>query len=92
MRAAYETHREHGFEVLSVSIQENDSVVREFAARHGLSYRFLMDRTGQITTTYEVTSTPTTYFIAPDGTIVDRASGVVSRDWLEDHIADHSAV
>jgi hypothetical protein len=30
-----------------------------------------------------VTSTPTTFFIGPDGTITDTKAGMVSQDWLE---------
>ena len=89
MRAAYDTHRAHGFEVLSVSIQEADSAVDDFVAKYGLDYQFLMDRTGQISTTYEVSTTPTTFFIAPDGTIADTTRGVVSQAWLEGNINDH---
>ena len=55
-------------------------------ARYGLGYEFAMDQTGEISTLYEVTSTPTTYFIAPDGTIADTTAGVVSQDWLNRNI------
>lgn len=48
-----------------------------------------MDTTGQISGIYEVTTTPTTYFIAPDGTIADRISGVVNQGWLERNINDY---
>lgn len=89
MRAAYENHKAHGFEVLSVSIQEADTAVEDFVAAHGLDYQFLMDRTGEISSAYEVTTTPTTFFITPDGTIADSTTGVVSRDWLEGNINDH---
>lgn len=88
---AYDTHKAHGFEVLSVSIGESDDAVAGFVARYGLDYQFLMDRTGDISTTYEVSTTPTTFFIAPDGTIVDKLAGVVTEGWLEENIADHVA-
>lgn len=91
LRAAYDTHNPHGFEVLSVSIQETAAEVDAFVASYGLDYEFLMDRTGEISTAYEVSATPTTYFIAPDGTIVDTTTGVVSRDWLEERISDYIA-
>lgn len=91
MRAAYDTHNAHGFEVLSVSIQEPDIAVDDFVAKYGLGYQFLMDRTGEISATYEVSSTPTTFFIAPDGTIADVTTGVVSQNWLEGNINDYLA-
>lgn len=91
MRAAYDIHNPHGFEVLSVSIQEGDAAVDDFIAKYGLSYQFLMDRTGEISTTYKVSTTPTTFFIAPDGTIADSTTGVVSRNWLEGNINDYIA-
>ena len=91
MRAAYDNYSGQGFEVLSVSIQEGDADVAAFIDRHGLAYPFLMDRTGQIATSYEVASTPTTYFIAPDGTITDSVAGVVSQGWLEENLDDFIA-
>ena len=69
-----------------MSIQETIPEVDAFVARYGLGYEFAMDQTGEISTLYEVTSTPTTYFIAPDGTIADTTAGVVSQDWLNRNI------
>ncbi len=77
--------------MLSVSIQEGDDDVADFIDRHDLSYTFLMDRTGAVSANYQVTTTPTTYFIAPDGTIADVLSGVVNQGWLEDNINDYIA-
>ena len=83
MRAAYENHQEEGFTVLSVSIQESDQVIRDFISRHDLTYPFLMDRDGSASLAFEVVNTPTTFFIGPDGTILDTKAGLVSQDWLE---------
>lgn len=83
MRAAHEKYRDQGFEVLSVSIQESDAVVDDFIAKYDLGYRFVMDRTGRTASEYEIASTPTTFFVRPDGTIVDSIAGVVSSAWLE---------
>jgi len=54
--------------------------------RYGLEYPFLMDRQATVFNRYGVLSTPTTYFISPDGLIVDRTVGVVSQGWLERNI------
>jgi len=86
LRAAYENHQEEGFAVLSVSVRESDQVIREFISRHDLTYPFLMDRDGSASLDFKVTSTPTTFFIGPDGTILGTKAGMVSRKWLEGHI------
>ncbi|MDE0805677.1 MAG: TlpA disulfide reductase family protein, partial [Acidimicrobiales bacterium] len=65
MRAAYEKYRDEGFEVLSVSVREDDAAVEGFVERYGLEYPFLLDRDGSVSLDYEVTSTPTTYFVSP---------------------------
>lgn len=87
MRTAYETYQDDGFVVLSVSIQEDDAAVADFIARYGLTYPFLMDRDGRISRDYRVVSTPTTYFIGPDGVITSVLPGVVGEGWLEQNIA-----
>ena len=75
--------------MLSVSVQEAESEIDEFIAKYGLGYQFLMDRTGQIAADYEIASTPTTFFIRPDGTIADSTAGVVSAGWLETNLDDY---
>ena len=83
MRAAYENNRDEGFTVLSVSIRESDQTITDFIARHGLTYPFLMDRDGSASLDFGVVSTPTTFFIAPDGSILATKAGMISQDWLE---------
>ena len=88
MRAAYDNHRDEGFTVLSVSVRESDQVITDFISRHGLTYPFLMDRDGSASLDFKVMTTPTTFFIGPDGTIIDTKVGMVSREWLERHIRE----
>lgn len=75
--------------MLSVSIQEGEAEVADFIGRYELTYPFLMDRTGQTSAMYEISTTPTTYFIAPDGSIADTLAGVVDRNWLEGNIEEY---
>ncbi len=86
MRAAYDKYQDQGFEVLSISVREDDAPVADFVARYGLTYPFLMDRSGSTSVDYGVATTPTTYFISPDGELVDSLPGVVSQRWLEGNI------
>lgn len=87
LRAAYEKYRDDGFEILSVSIQEDEAALGEFIDRYGLEYPFLLDPDGRVSLDYGVSTTPTTFFIDPDGEIVDVLAGTVDRRWLERNIA-----
>ena len=69
--------------VLSISVQENITVVNDFVARHGLSYPFLLDTDGAISRNYNIFTTPTTYFVNPNGVIASILPGVVSRQWID---------
>ena len=80
---AYEKYQEDGFIVLSVSVKESNSDVDKFIARYGLSYPFLMDSTGNISRDYNVYTTPTTYFVNPDGVIAGILPGVVNQQWID---------
>ena len=88
MRAAHERYKDRGFTVLSVSVKEEDDVIQDFVARHDLTYPFLMDRDGRASLDFKVQSTPTTYFIDPDGVIVDMQADMMSRAWLERNISE----
>jgi|TARA_B100001105_G_scaffold207483_1_gene171668 peroxiredoxin len=91
LRAAYENNRDEGFMVLSVSTRESKQTITDFIARHGLTYPFLMDRDGSASLDFGVVSTPTTFFIGPDGAILDSKAGMISRDWLEGLIRESTS-
>lgn len=87
MRAAYDKYQDDGFVVLSVSIQEGYPAVENFIAQYGLEYPFLMDTDGRISSSYNVLSTPTTYFIDQDGVIINILPGVLTEQWVDANMA-----
>jgi peroxiredoxin len=64
-------------------VQESNVAVDNFIARHGLSYPFLLDIDGAISRNYDIYTTPTTYFVKPDGVIASILPGVVSQQWID---------
>ncbi len=46
-----------------------------------------MDVDGSISSNYSVFSTPTTYFVNPDGVITDILPGLMSEQWLDANMA-----
>lgn len=87
LRAAYNKHQEHGFVVLSVSIQESNTAVDDFIAQYGLEYPFLLDTDGNVSQHYNIYTTPTTYFINPEGVITDILPGIISEQWVDANMA-----
>ncbi|MFZ5996596.1 MAG: peroxiredoxin family protein [Nitrospirota bacterium] len=71
LKAVYEKYRDKGFVVLAISIDEGPeavSMVRAFAADHGLSFPLLLDD-GSVSRQYGVISIPTSVIIDRQGTI-----------------------
>jgi peroxiredoxin len=62
-------------------------VVDDFIARHGLRYPFLLDIDGAVSQNYDIYTTPTTYFVDPDGVIAGILPGVVNQNWIEQNLA-----
>lgn len=62
-------------------------MINDFIARYGLDYPFLKDEDGRLSRNYNVFSTPTTYFINPEGVVVDVLPGVMSQQWIDRHMA-----
>ena len=73
--------------ILSVSEQEGHAEVADFIGRYGLDYPFALDETGEIGRNYNLYTTPTTYFITPDGVVQDIVPGVVSEFWIDNQMA-----
>ena len=87
MREAYNTYQADGFVVLVVSIQESNTAVEDFKAAHRLDNTFLMDSDGTISQNYNIYTTPTTYFINPDGLITDVLPGILTEQWIATNMA-----
>jgi peroxiredoxin len=68
---------------VSVSIEESNSAVDNFIARYGLNYPFLMDSNGNVSRNYNIYTTPTTYFVNPDGVIAGIQPGVIDSQWID---------
>ncbi|MBI3566536.1 MAG: TlpA family protein disulfide reductase, partial [Elusimicrobia bacterium] len=86
LRALQERSATDGFELLSVSVDDDAAkVVPPFAAAHGLNYPLLYaDR--RTMDAYAVRMLPTTFLIAPDGTIARRYVGPLDARAVENDI------
>jgi Redoxin len=79
-------HREwesKGVSVILVDIREDRAKVARVVAERSYVAPVVLDRNGDVTDSYGVTATPTTFLIARDGTVVGRAIG--PRPWTGPH-------
>lgn len=84
LQAAYEQHRERGFEILGMVVTMNQTKegVRAFVEKNGVAYPILWDGDSRVMSRYRVDSIPQNFLIDRDGII--RYSGVVLPEAYED--------
>ena len=80
----WERHRDRGFQVLAINVDEDTELAREFARQFDLPFPLLRDEERAISALYRVPGFPTHY-------IVDR-SGHIRFSGLGFNLADVSAV
>ena len=79
MERLYRAHREKGFMVLAVNLQESAKMIRPFVESLKLSFPTVMDTEGAVSREYGVRALPVSFLIGRDGHILWRAIG--GRDW-----------
>jgi len=70
------------FELVAVSVDEDDAVVGAFAERLGLSFPILMDRSKEVASTYQTFRFPESLLVGRDGIVLERYVG--PKDWDAD--------
>ena len=82
--------REFGNEVLFVGVDTQDSGTeanaRAFLERHDLTFPNGMDENSRIGIDYGLFGLPETFFIRADGTLLDKHSGPVTQEMLEEKV------
>lgn len=77
------------FHLLAINLGESADAVRQWADRHGLTFPLLLDADLSVSSAYRLRAQPSTYIIAPDGSIVAAFFGPVSADVLRSALHPH---
>lgn len=88
MEKLYADYQEKGIEILAVNLGEAKLTVDRFIDKHRLTFPVLHDRKGQVTDLYKIGPMPTTYFIDPEGNIVEKVEGALTLDRLEGYFME----
>ncbi len=76
---AYQRYKDEGLVILAVNEAEDAATVAAFRDEFGLTFPILLDTRMAVGEKYRIRFLPTTYFIAPDGTIIDQVEGGMTR-------------
>ena len=86
MNRAWHLLEEEGIAMLAINMGEDEDTIFIFSADYPTDFPVLMDKSGDVIEQWPVKGLPTTYVIAPDGTIAYRAIG--SREWDAKELLD----
>ncbi|MGB5473509.1 MAG: TlpA disulfide reductase family protein [Gammaproteobacteria bacterium] len=81
MNRAWQSLKDDGVVMLAINMGEDEDTIFVFTADYPADFPLLLDRGGEVIAQWPVKGLPTTYVIAPDGTIAFRAIG--GREWDE---------
>jgi peroxiredoxin len=79
MERLFRAHKDKGFVVLAVNMQESAKTVRPFVQELKLTFPIALDAEGTVSREYGVRALPVSFLIGRDGRILWRAIG--GRDW-----------
>lgn len=86
MNRAWHKLEKEGIAMLALNMGEDEDTIFIFSADYPTDFPILMDQSGEVIEQWPVKGLPTTYVIAPDGTIAYRAIG--SREWDDTKLLD----
>lgn len=86
MNRAWHQLQQEGIAMLAINVGEDEDTIFLFSADYPTDFPLLMDKSGEVIEQWPVKGLPTTYVVAPDGTIAYRAIG--SREWDDRELLD----
>jgi thiol-disulfide isomerase/thioredoxin len=76
--------------ILAVDVLEGPALVGPFVEQHHLTFDPVLDPTGEVAGRYHVDSLPSSFFVAPDGTIRAINVGPMDQPTIEANLAKSS--
>jgi peroxiredoxin len=86
MNRAWRSLRESGVAMLAINVGEDEDSIFVFTADYPAEFPLLLDRSGEVIKQWPVKGLPTSYVIAPDGTLAYRAIG--GREWDDEKLLE----
>lgn len=84
MEELYPKYKEQGLEIVALSLDATEPVIHQFIKKYDLTFPVAHDNKGQVMDLYKIGPIPSTYFISPEGEIVEKVEGTLTLERLED--------
>ncbi|SES81449.1 Peroxiredoxin [Oceanobacillus limi] len=88
MQELYPEYKEKGIEIIAVDLNDTRLNVEKFVDKYGLTFPIPYDNKGVVSDLYKIGPMPTTFFINPEGEIVEKIEGGLTLERLEGHLND----
>jgi peroxiredoxin len=86
MQALYPEYQEKGVEIIAINLDATEFVVDKFIDKYDLTFPVPHDTRDQVRDLYKVGPLPSTFFISPEGEIVEVVEGGLSLERLEGYL------
>ncbi len=83
LNAYYEAHKDEGFIVIGVNVEDTPEDAQAFVERHGVTFPVVRDPDDTVAGQYNVIGLPSSYFVNQEGEIFGFQAGTVTRDLLD---------
>lgn len=84
---AWRRYQDVGIVLVGVNLWDEEADARAFLNEYAVTYPNGIDSQDQISSDYNIQGIPTTWFIAPDGTVVRKVMGPLDLKMLDEAIA-----
>jgi cytochrome c biogenesis protein CcmG, thiol:disulfide interchange protein DsbE len=88
LEQAWRRWRDRGVVFVGIDAQDFTDKAKRFIRRYGLTYPMVRDKTDATTSDYGLTGFPETFFVSADGHLVERVTGALTREELEEKLRD----
>lgn len=88
MEAVYQEYKDKNVVVVGVDISESEDEVRQFVGEGGYNWTFVIDTTGVVMESYDITAIPTSIFIDREGVIRAVNIGAMNKRGMEAKLAE----
>ena len=91
LQSVYQDFAPMGFEILAINTTHQDTLISatDYFRSQGYSYQMLLDKSGDISQTYQLHAVPLSVLINPDGSIFDVIIGSgMSEGYLRSYLND----